>query len=195
MSTLIRSFIAIPLPPQILTNLVAFTRQQGLHARESGFKPVKAENMHLSLKFLGEIDQNQVREVSQALTQITASLDPFRAAVRGIGAFPNWSNRVRVIWVGVEPVEPIRSVYRLIDEATVKIGVPSEDRAFSPHLTLARISFMTRESELAFKRLKSISPEPEFGEFMADKVVFYRSTLLPQGPVYNLISSHPFSAG
>lgn len=194
MKKLIRSFIAVPLNPQVHKSLADFTRQYSLNSREQGFRPVKAENIHLTFKFLGEIDENQVQQLGFALSQLTVKLSPFTGSVQGIGAFPGWTNRPRVIWVGVEPVEPIRDVYHLIEEATIKLGIAADGKPFSPHLTLARVSYLTRESESAINKLKDLSPEPDFGRFLIDKVTLYKSVLLPQGPVYSILSSHPFSA-
>ena len=194
MSTLIRSFIAVPLSAQIHQNLDTFTRQSGLISRDLGFKPVNAKIIHLTLKFLGEIDQNMVHAISETLDQVTAKFYPFAASVRGIGAFPGWTNRVRVIWAGMEPADTLRSLYRTIDDATVRLGVPSEGREFFPHLTLVRVAFMTAGSEQVISKLKTLAPQPDFGEFTVDRVVLFKSVLQPQGPVYSVLSSHSFSA-
>lgn len=193
MSTLIRSFIAIPLSPEIHQNLDVFTRQYGLNSRDHGFKPVNTKNIHLTLKFLGEIDQNLVHNVSSSLKQIAAKLHPFTGSVIGIGAFPGWSSRARVIWAGVEPAYKLSQIYREVDDATVKLGLPSEGKAFSPHLTMARISYMTVGSERVINELKLLAPQPDFGEFTVDRIVLFKSVLLPQGPIYSVLSSHAFS--
>jgi len=194
MVNVIRSFIAVPLPPQIHKNLAIFTRQYGLNSRENGFRPVKPENIHLTLKFLGEIEEHMLPKVSNVLSILTENLSPFTGSVRAIGAFPGWDKNPRVIWVGIEPEELFRDIYRVVDETTTKLGIPSDGKRFTPHLTLARISFQSHESDLVFNKLKGLSPEPEFGEFTVDRVHFIKSVLLPQGPAYTLLSSHPFSA-
>ena len=194
MKNLIRSFIAVPLNPQVHKNLVDFTRQYGLNSREHGFRPVKPENIHLTLKFLRDIDQDQVQKLGLVLSQLAVKLSPFTGSVQGIGVFPGWNKRPRVIWVGVEPVEPIREVYHLIEEATTKLGIASDGKPFSPHLTLARVSYLTRESELVINKLKDLSLEPDFGRFPIDRVTLFKSVLLPQGPVYSIVSSHPLSS-
>jgi len=193
MTNLIRSFIAVPLTTQIHQNLDAFTRQYGLNSRDLGFKPVDSKNIHLTLKFLGEIDQNLARSVSEALDLVATKIQPFPASVRGVGAFPGWTNRARVVWAGVEPADRLGSIYRLIDDATVKLGLPSEGRGFSPHLTLARLSFMTAGSEQVLNKLKILAPQPDFGEFPVDRIVLFKSVLQPQGPVYSVLSSHSIS--
>lgn len=193
MTSLIRSFIAVPLTAQIHQNLDAFTRKAGLNSRGLGFKPVNTRNIHLTLKFLGEIDQDLVRPVSEALDRVAAGFQPFTASVREIGAFPGWTNRARVIWAGVEPAGTLSSLYRAIDDETIRLGLASEGRAFSPHLTLARIAFMTAGAERVISQLKILSPQPDFGEFTVDKIVLFKSVLQPQGPIYTVLSSHSFS--
>jgi len=193
MTNLIRSFIAIPIPPHIHKNLADFIRMHGLNIRESGFRPVKPENIHITLKFLAEIDQNQAKKASQLLEQLTVNFSPFEASFRGVGAFPGWNNRPRVIWIGTEPAEQLRQVHKLIDEALVSLGFPSDQKPFSPHLTLARVSFVNPATERIFDRLQHLSPEPFFGEFTIDQIILYQSVLLPQGAVYSILSRHPFS--
>lgn len=193
MSSLIRSFIAVPPNSQVHHNLAEFAIQNGLSSRDQGLKPVKTENIHLTLKFLGEIDQHHIKMVSDELGKIALNLSPFQGSVRGIGAFPGWGTRTRVIWVGVEPVTGIREIYQLVEEATTKMGIPSDGKQFSPHLTLARVSYLTHESENVINKLKSLSSEPYFGDFTIDRIVLFKSVLLPQGPIYSILSSHPLS--
>jgi 2'-5' RNA ligase len=194
MTNLIRSFIALPLAPNIHKNLADFTRTHGLHVRESGLKPVKPENIHLTLKFLAEIDKTQVEKISYLLNQLTTDFSPFTASVQGVGAFPDWNNRPRVVWIGIEPAEQLRKLHKSLDEKLVSLGFPSDRKPFSPHLTLARVSFIKPETGQTFERLKKLSPEPFFGEFMIDRIILFRSVLLPQGPQYSILSSHPFSS-
>lgn len=193
MTNLIRSFIAIPIATHIHKNLADFIRMVGLNARESGFRPVKPENIHITLKFLADIDQNQIQKTSRLLDQLTVNFSPFTASVQGIGAFPSWNMHPRVIWIAMEPAEELRRVHKSIDEGLVNLGFPSDKKPFSPHLTLARVSFVKPETVRIFDRLQHLSPEPFFGEFTIDRLVLYKSVLLPQGPVYSILSSHPFS--
>ena len=193
MSNLMRAFIAIPLNREIHQHLSVFCRDNGLNSREHGFRAVKPENIHLTMKFLGEIDQSQAEKIGFALTQLSSGSTPFTASLKGIGAFPGWNNHPRVIWVGVEPLEPIRHLFQGIDHTLVRLGIPGDRKPFSPHLTLARISFVDHGSEQTIRRLQNPSHEPEFGSFSVDRVNLYRSVLQPGGPVYSILSSHPFS--
>jgi len=137
MKTILRAFIAIPLSPLIQTNLAEFIHHYGLDSRSSGFKAVKPAQIHITLKFFREIPLAQIEPVSSKLQQNLAGLNPFRIHVHGLGAFPAWQPHPRVIWVGLDPLESIKSLFDKIDAATVSLGFPSETRRFSPHLTLA----------------------------------------------------------
>ncbi len=193
MEKLIRSFIAIPLTTQIHQNLADFSHQHGLDNRTYGLKPVKPVNIHLTLKFLGEIEESQIVEISTTLDEVASGLQPFKASIHGIGAFPAWNRNPRVIWVGAGPVEPLQKVYNRVESATDQLGFPPEKRGFSPHLTLARINAQTDQSTGLFTRLSRLSPETFFGEMMVDHLVLFKSVLLPQGPVYTALSSHMFT--
>jgi 2'-5' RNA ligase len=194
MSNLMRTFIAIPLNPEIHQNLAVFCREHGLNSRDHGFRPVKPENIHLTLKFLGEIDQSQANKISLALAELSSKCNPFSARLKGIGAFPSWKNHPRVIWVGAEPLEPLRLIFQGIDQVLTRLGIASDRKPFSPHLTLARISFVNPGTEQAIRQLQNLPHEPEFGELTVDRINLYRSVLLPGGPVYSILSNHPFSA-
>lgn len=193
MEKLIRSFIAIPLTEQIHQHLADFCRQQGLDNRIYGLKPVKPANIHLTLKFLGEIDQSRVAKLSTALDQVAARLTPFSISINGIGAFPAWHRNPRVIWVSASPAEPLREVFFRVENATVGLDFPPEAKEFSPHLTLARIGTHSDQLNGLVKKLAQLTPEPGFGEMMVTRLVLFRSVLLPQGPVYTALSNHLFS--
>ncbi|HOV05995.1 MAG TPA: RNA 2',3'-cyclic phosphodiesterase [Anaerolineaceae bacterium] len=195
MKTIIRAFIAIPLSPLIQTNLAEFIHRYGLDSRSSGFKAVKPAQIHITLKFFREIPLAQIEPVSRKLQQNLAGLNPFRIHVHGLGAFPAWQPHPRVIWVGLDPLESIQSLFEKIDAATVSLGFPSETRQFSPHLTLARAMNSSSQStrEGLIQRLASLSQEPDFGNMTVDRVNFYQSELFPEGPKYTLLSSHVFS--
>jgi 2'-5' RNA ligase len=195
MANLIRSFIAIPLTPEIHHNLAGFDKLYGLDSRASGLRPVKPANIHLTLKFLGEIERSQVDILKNCLDQVTENIVPFTASVRGLGAFPNWRNRPRVIWVGVVPAIPIQEIFKRVDAATAQVGFPSEARAFSPHLTLARVSssYSTQPLDNLLHKLMTLTPEPDFGSLVVDKLILFKSVLFSEGPVYFILSSHPFS--
>lgn len=194
MSNLIRSFIAIPLNQEIHKNLEDFSSRYELTDRSLGLKPVKPSNIHLTLKFLGEIDQVQATKLSSLLDKTAASLKPFQAKIHGVGAFPGWKSHPRVIFVQASPEESIKEVFHKVESAAVSLGFPQENREFSPHLTLARVAFHTPQLDNLISVLMRMAQEPQFGALPIDKIVMFKSVLLPQGPVYTVLSTHSFSA-
>lgn len=192
MEKFIRSFIAIPLTEEIHRNLADFCDRHGLNNRGNGLKPVQPANIHLTIKFLGEVEQSRVASLSKALHLLSKELMGFNISVHGIGAFPAWKRNPRVLWVGVEPVEPLRELFQRVEEVAAGLDYPLENRGFSPHLTLARVRNQTDQLEPLLQRLSHLTPVPRFGEMKVAQLVLFKSVLLPQGPVYTVLSSHPF---
>ncbi len=192
MKETIRSFIAIPLPVEIQSSLVEFGLKMGVNQR-NGFRPVQSGNIHLTIKFLGDASLEQVKSVSACLAKIVQSQSTFRIVFEGIGAFPNW-NLPRVIWAGISAPAELESLYQAIDQETKKLGFPSENRKFSPHLTISRVNSSMGDPQFArvIASLRVLPLPPLFGEMRADCVNLYRSVLQPGGAVYSLISRHPF---
>ncbi|MBI2147237.1 RNA 2',3'-cyclic phosphodiesterase [Candidatus Woesearchaeota archaeon] len=163
---MIRLFIAIPLPAPIESHLLSLADS----IKGKGIRPVHAA--HLTLKFLGWVKEDTVDEIMQRLAvskAISLSLD-------GVGFFPD-ERKMRVVWAGVEPQQPVIELQQQVDALLAGI-FPKEER-FVPHLTLARIA--VNDTNQA-KRIKDVSIEKK--TFRVDRIVLYKSTLHPSGPVY-----------
>ncbi len=188
----IRCFIAIEIPAEIQTALSrTITRAQV--NRTSGFRPVRPESIHLTLKFLGDVEQEKLPGITAGLAELCTQVESFNYQVRGLGVFPTW-DRPRTIWAGLQYPPALTDLYRLVDEFTTNAGFPGESRKFSPHLTLARVSEQADALILRQKiqTLKSLT-ETSFGEVHATQLTFFRSILQPGGSVYQSISVHPFT--
>lgn len=188
MSETIRCFIAIELIQEIKDALSE--AQAELKKTVRDVKWVNPDNIHLTLKFLGHINQDIVEEVKSALTEIAAMAKPFRLRLSSPGAFPT-PERPRVIWVGIDDgAKESVSLANSIEEKVAHLGIEKEARAFHPHLTLARVDFLKDKSALktAFASLK-ITP----AEMTASKVTLFQSTLTRGGPIYNALHEVKFS--
>lgn len=192
MKETIRSFIAIPLPYEIQSNLAEFSTKFGIHQR-NGFRPVKAGNIHLTLKFLGDTTSQQIDSVKKLLFQIVQNQTFIQIKFEGVGAFPNW-NQPRIIWVGMTGSPALENLYKKIDQSTVDLGFASEGRRFSPHLTLARVNSSMSDPQFAraITAIRTLSPAPSFGEMQAKELILFKSDLQPGGPIYSALSHHPF---
>jgi 2'-5' RNA ligase len=192
MNDTIRCFIAIEIPAEVQTALLRTITRAQLN-RASGFRPVRPESIHLTLKFLGDVEQENLVVITAGLSELCRKVESFTLRVSGLGAFPTW-DRPRTIWAGLQYPPALPHLVQLVDELTANAGFPDEGRKFSPHLTLARVS--EQADVLIVRRridaLKSLH-ETLFGEVHATRVTFFRSILQPGGSVYQPLSVHPFS--
>jgi RNA 2',3'-cyclic 3'-phosphodiesterase len=190
----VRSFIAIELPEEIRRELHAIEMKIQAQAGDSARKTVRwvaANNMHLTLKFLGEVSAANLQILTQAIKEATGRYPAFEFTVNGLGAFPN-TRRPRVVWVGVEAPPDLLAIQKAIEAETRRLGYPSEERPFSPHLTLGRTAQNARPEEIA--RLAHALSEMKIGlvgRVQAEEVILFRSDLRPTGAVYTPLNHFP----
>ena len=184
LSEKIRAFIAIELPERILQRLVE--AQSILKGRHLGIRWVRKEGIHLTLKFLGNIDSNDVEQVVAAMGRAIRPFSPFTLRGEGIGVFPDL-RRARVVWAGVSgDAEGLCALQTDLDSELKKIGFPKEKRAFNGHLTLGRVKGRLDRTKLseALKALSDFQTEP----FTAQSVVLFQSDLRQGGAVYSKLA-------
>ena len=183
-----RLFIAIEISPDVRAALAALLKE--LRAIAPQVKWVRAENMHLTLKFLGETSSSKLAAVQAALSALRSS-----AAVtlqfRGLGFFPN-AKHARVFWAGMEASPNLPALAAEIDQAMHKLGFLLEDRAFTPHLTLARFQPPGLPPKLAAAAQEGAARE--FGSLVAREFHLIESKLKPTGAEYTTLHSFPFVA-
>lgn len=192
MNESIRCFIAIEIPEEIQAALHKVISQAQLN-RESGFRPVRPESIHLTLKFLGDVPKDRILAISSGIKKVCAEITPLTIQVRGLGVFPTW-DRPRTVWAGLQYPSELTDIFRKIDEVTSHAGFPGETRGFSPHLTLARAS-ERGDPQTIKQRVRGLQSLPEslFGEVTVNQVTFFKSLLQQGGSVYEVISTYPFS--
>ncbi|UCC73077.1 MAG: RNA 2',3'-cyclic phosphodiesterase [Gemmatimonadota bacterium] len=157
--------------------------------RDAGFpvRWVAPENVHLTLKFLGEIPEARVPDVCSAVGEAAADLSSFAMAVGGFGAFPSL-RRPQVVWVGVEPNSTLASLHESLEGQLALLGFPREDRPFRPHLTLGRTRRRAAPSE--FRGLDELVKQTEYRDtFQIRSVDVMQSRLMPRGPIYSVVHS------
>ena len=204
-----RIFIGIDLDEQIRNKIARFL--EGV----SGFAPearwVRPESLHITLKFIGEQNPEQVAAITERLRRIQSG--PFEIRLGGYGFFPT-AKAPRVFWIGIQAGPELSKLARDIDSATAEIGIPREERAFSPHLTLARAggrsgdpkwrkgdgsnsTFATLQKRLGAMGAPdsdTLNPGLNFGNMMADKFILYQSQLSPAGSKYTKLERFPLRA-
>jgi 2'-5' RNA ligase len=189
----IRSFIAINLPDEIKVKLESFVGE--LSQGRPWVKWVEASGIHLTLKFLGNVAIEKVKEISRVVEQVSHKSDPLKLEVGGLGAFPS-TLRPQVIWVGVGgELEKLVTLQEKIDDGLAGIGFAPEERAFTPHFTIGRVregADLASRRELGNK-LQSVRDQ-FFGSFTADGVTLMRSQLTPKGAIYSELAYFGLSA-
>ncbi len=186
-----RTFIAVEFDRAVKKQLADL--QARLKPRLGQLKWVDPYQIHLTLKFLGEIDDRRAPEIAQALGRLSEQCQPFDIKIEDVGTFPP-SGGVKVVWVGIKDEAGLLSRCQAACEDLIEpLGFPRENRRFSPHLTLAR----TRDSanSAAIRSVLGAMPPFHAGVQAVEGVTFYQSTLTPRGPIYNALSKHPFVAG
>ncbi len=190
----IRAFIAIELPEDVRQQLDSMEQQIQARAGEVARRAVRwvpAGNMHLTLKFLGEVSTGNLQSLSRMLQNVAGQHTQFDMVIGGLGAFPN-VRRPRVIWVGTEAPAELSALQRAIEAETHKLGYPVEERPFSPHLTLGRISQNAHPEEVAqVARALSEVKIGELGRVHVSQLHLFRSDLRPSGAVYTSLYSFP----
>ncbi len=178
-----RLFIAIELDDAVREELGRFIAE--LRRGGGPVKWVEPKNLHLTLKFLGEIPDGRAAEAAQILRDCAAGIAPFRLDAKGVGGFPNLK-RPRVVFVGAEDERrAAHELARRLNEEMQLIDVPAEDRPFQCHITLARL----REPRLSPRQTAALEAcaERSFGALAVARVTLMRSTLTPTGPVYEAV--------
>ncbi|MGD9117173.1 MAG: RNA 2',3'-cyclic phosphodiesterase [Dehalococcoidia bacterium] len=184
----VRCFIAIELPDKIKGGLRALQAQLKA-ASPAPAKWVEPENIHLTLKFLGNVAAGRIDEIAKAMTEAVKGTAPFSLEVKELGVFPN-PRRVQIVWVGVSgEVERLGRLQQLIESGLAKLGFAPEKRRFAPHLTLARLRDRATPQER--ERLGQLVAETEFvgGSFSVDSVKLMKSQLTREGPIYSQLGS------
>lgn len=184
----VRSFICIELPDEVKSEIAQFqARFKGEPASVSWTKP---ENVHLTLKFLGDVEEERLAEVHRILVEVAACFSPFELAASGCGVFPSERNP-RVLWIGVREDEGhLQRLARAVEDAMAGLGFAREDRPFQAHLTIGRVRTAAGARELARKLIaQSFSSRP----FRADRITLMRSDLRPSGAIYTPLHIIPLS--
>jgi RNA 2',3'-cyclic 3'-phosphodiesterase len=185
----VRTFIAIELPDQV---------KQGLGQLQATLKAVHPDSakwvdpysIHLTLKFLGNVEVGKIDAISQAILETAQSFDGFQLHISGLGAFPNL-RRVQVVWVGIEGnVERLQALQKHLDSNLTQLGYLPEKRAFVPHLTLARVRDNTSsEDRLAIGDLISRTKNSSVFDVEVNSLSLMRSQLTPRGAIYSRLGS------
>jgi len=186
-----RAFIAIDLPTEIKNNLSKI--QDKLKTTLPKVSWVKPINLHLTLKFLGEISPKQLNDIRQVTTEIAKDTSSFKIELETLGVFPN-THSARIIWVGANQLpSELKILVDRIETIIAKLGKPKEERPFSAHITIARIK-SNIDSSILENQINKINSEINCQDlgFNARGITLFESTLSPQGPAYTVVEEANF---
>jgi 2'-5' RNA ligase len=189
----VRLFVALEIPAAVRDNLAALLKElRDLFTPLGGKRPrwVRPENLHVTLKFIGEVENAKVDGIGAALATVHAQA-PIDLQFRGLGFFPN-EIRPTVLWTALGTSTNLQTLARDIDGALATQGIAKEKRAFIPHLTLARFALPGLHEDLRIAIEKH--SERNFGSFQAREFHLIESKLKPLGAEYTSLQSYPFGA-
>lgn len=176
MVNMVRLFVAIDLSSEVKGKVIGF--RDAVAKSGADVKPVEDENLHVTLRFLGEVNDSLLGEIINRLK--TLEFPRFRMHVKGVGAFPSPTNP-RVVWVGVsEGDAQLSSLHDLVEKLIGEYGV-SDERGFTPHITVARVRGGARLLSQVISQWRDF----DFGWQEVNSVTLKKSTLTPRGPIYN----------
>ena len=171
-----RSFIALELPEDVKAPISGLI--EALRPVARAVRWVRAENIHLTLKFLGEVHEDRISGIGQAMERAAGMHAPFKVVAAGTGSFPG-HGRPRVIWAGLDGGQELAGLHSDIERAMETLGFIPEKREFRAHLTIGRVKNPKGLQEL-MRELQAHADEG-FGEFEALEVTLFKSDLLPSG--------------
>jgi len=181
---LLRSFIALPLSLQTQQQIAALQRQ--LRSRFPALKTPRAENLHLTLHFLGDQPQELLAKVGQLMLSIGQKKKNFNLTLKGLGFFPH-QRRPRILWLGVAPEVELQKIQQQLGGGLTQLGVETDQRPYRPHLTIGRFRKTPAHTD-------SLCPflSQKCSSLNIDRMVLYTSELTPRGAVHTPFTTAMF---
>ncbi len=183
--TKIRSFIALDLSDEAREELARIIKE--LKRSDANVKWVRPESIHLTLKFLGYIREEQIDPISKRIEKIAEGISPFDINLERIGVFPGWT-RPRVVWVGTGGyTDKVKALSKRIEDEMEEEGFEKEKRDFKAHLTVGRVRSLKNKEHLE-KEAHSLDVKPAKSHI--SKIILFQSKLTPEGAIYTPLASH-----
>jgi 2'-5' RNA ligase len=179
----IRTFIAVETPTSIRQRIEEL--QQSLAPHAEGVKWVDSEIVHLTIKFLGEVDERDIYDVCKRVKEVAGAWTAFECSVARAGAFPN-ASRPRVIWAGVaQGTTELSEIHDALDDVLGELGYPRENRAFTPHFTIGRVRRTSPNPKL--RAAVDSRADWQAGSFRVTEILVMASDLSSDGPTYSVM--------
>lgn len=188
----LRTFVAIPLPNTIASQLDRVQRHLKHRCPDRCIRWVNPRSIHLTLYFIGDIPETRVTPINQLLSAIVEPVTTFEFTVEDLGTFPN-PRRPNVIWVGVKDKNhELADLHKAVNVGMDRIGFPAEKRKFTPHLTIGRLNRRTsHDDRIAIGEEVTRTPVELLGTVIVSEVVLYRSVLKHTGAEHTPLAKFP----
>jgi len=178
----VRSFIAVDVADGVILKRITDCQTE-LTRTGADLKSVEPENIHATLRFLGEVQVPLLDQVKSELAQVAFQL--FLVELRGVGAFPN-PRRPNVVWIGItKGGEELQGIFSSLEPRLRGLGFAADRKGFSPHITIGRVK-SGRNREALYSAITGMS-DVEFGSMTVESIKLKKSTLTPKGPIYSTI--------
>jgi 2'-5' RNA ligase len=181
----IRSFIALPTQPYAQQAIASI--QTSLKSTQTVVKWESLDKFHITLVFLGNVEQSRLQLLSTALARSVQQFQSIKITYESLGAFPN-THTPRIVWIGIKINPSVLDLQAALQGVCEEFGFPKEDRAFHPHITLGRVK-ETRNLIRLTEAIKTITFEPI--ETLCSEILLMKSELHPGGSLYTILKSFP----
>lgn len=189
--SLTRAFIALEIPNQIHQEISTITAKLRQDIGTNPVRWVPPGNIHLTLKFLGNISSAKIDQISQVLSKVAGNHEKHTIIISGLGAFPN-IRRPRVIWIGIQAPETLKALFRGLEDAMTNLEFPREKRSFNPHLTLGRVrQHLSPADSQSLQKALSNTNIGYIDKVEVEALHLFKSDLKSSGAVYTKLYSAP----
>jgi 2'-5' RNA ligase len=183
-----RIFIGIKLDERVHDEIEKFLKP--FKKISSPVRWVKPANVHITLKFIGEVSNEKYVQIEKRLSEAEFNTDPFDLRLAGCGKFGR-GNTLNIFWIGISPSDPLARVFKKIENTLAKIGIEKENRQFKPHITVGR-----NKKNFNFKSFFELIEEnsdQQISELTVNHFQIFKSQLRPEGPIYTILKEIPLA--
>lgn len=189
----IRAFIAIELTPEIRQQITLIIQKYQQLVPSGWVKWVTVENLHLTMKFLGDTDLNLIPSIQSSMDRMAATIPQFPITAAAAGMFPS-ARKPRIVWIGLDNKIGLTGLSKSLDDSLAVLKIAREERPFSPHLTIGRVFQGMNDADLAKLGETVLLNQPgEIGKMNVDHISLVKSDLKPAGPIYTVIHTAKLS--
>ena len=190
---MLRTFIAVPFPAEIISKIAKITTYLQTQTPNKALKWVAPDNMHLTLKFLGDVREDRKQELNLCLQKALQKQTTFNITIEGMGMYPN-ARQPRVVWLGIKDQGNLKQIHNELAKALQGFDPAPEKRAFSPHLTIARVRQNGGHNTVRqIGEVLSQFKVDSLGSFEVQTVHLFKSDLTRRGPIYTSLFALPLN--